>query len=107
MCSSNIPAGAAYGVYISLLVVQGLVFSTVIVRTKLSCERKNNPNKTTLIKSLLEKFYGCHHEPVDRHEILISQIAMDLFSLVNIYFSSITDKTFTGPDYMCNMVGVL
>ena len=33
-----------------------------------------------ILKSLLQTFYGRHHELVDRYEIYISKMAMDPFS---------------------------
>jgi len=55
---------------------------------------------------LLHQFDGCHHEPVDRYEISISQMAMDLFPYMLI-FPFLISPTFTGFDYASNGVDVL
>jgi hypothetical protein len=54
--------------------------------------RKIYRNKATLLSSL-HIVYSRHHELVDRCEISISQMTMDLFTFnVDVFLSSITDK---------------
>ena len=54
--------------------------------------RKIYRNKATLLSSL-HIVYSRHHELVDRCEISISQMTMDLFTFnVYVFLSSITDK---------------
>jgi hypothetical protein len=48
------------------------------------------------LKSSLQKCYGRHQDLVDRYEIPISQMTIDLLFLL----SSITTKTFTGLDFI-------
>jgi hypothetical protein len=38
------------------------------------------------LKSLLQKLYGHHHNLVDRYEISISQMTMDLLLYVDFFF---------------------
>ena len=38
------------------------------------------------LKSSLQTFYGCHHELLDRYEISISQMTMDLLLFTQIFF---------------------
>ena len=80
--SSNIPASLVRGVYISQL-----------IRYSRACAQYNDLLDTaqlmtqTLLKqgyvaprlkSSQQKFYGCHQDLVDRYEISISQMTMDL-----------------------------
>jgi hypothetical protein len=54
--------------------------------------RKIYRNKATLLSSL-HIVYSRHHELVDRCEISISQMTMDLFTFnVDVFLSSFTDK---------------
>ena len=53
---------------------------------------------TPKLKSSLQKFYDRHHDLVDRYEISISQITMDLTVYVDCYLSSIAAKALTGLD---------
>ena len=55
-------------------------------------------NVATRLKSSLQKFYGRHHNMVDRYKISISQMTMDLLLLC--FLSFITAKTFTELDWI-------
>jgi hypothetical protein len=66
---SNIPAAPAYGVYISQL-----------IQYSRACGSYQNYLLVKL-KSSLRKFYGCHHDLVDRYGISVSQMTMDMFHL--------------------------
>ena len=50
-------------------------------------------------RSSLHKFYGHHQELVDRYEISIYQMEMNLFYFMYIFSSSVSENTFTGYDY--------
>jgi len=67
--SSNIPASAAYGIYISQL-----------VRYSIDCAQYSDflDRSQLLMQKLLKQVYDRHHNLVDRNEISISQMAMDL-----------------------------
>ena len=65
-------------------------------------------NTTTGLMNQSNKFYGFQHELVDRYEMSILLKWQWIFFIYRRLFrSSITDKTNTGLDCMCNMVGVL
>ena len=51
-----------------------------------------NVGPMLMISQSLQIFNGCHHELVDRYEISISQMSMDLLSEDFFFNSSITDK---------------
>jgi hypothetical protein len=79
--SSNIPAAADYGVYISQLVRYRRAcaqYNVFLDKTQLLTQKLN---KTRLryfyIEVIGTKFYGRHHDLVGRYEISISQMAMD------------------------------
>ena len=80
---SNIQAAPAYGVYISQLIRysracvsypdfldRGLLLTSKLLNQGFLSER---------LKSSLRKFYGRHHELVDRYGMSISQMINDLF----------------------------
>ena len=82
---SNIPAAPAYGVYISQLIrysracgsYQDFLDRGLLLTRKL-------PNQWFLLvrlKSSLLKFYGRHHDLVDRYVKSVSQINTDMFHL--------------------------
>ena len=57
-------------------------------------------------QSLLQQLYGLHYEQVDRYEISISQMAMDLLHYMLIY-SFLISPTFTALDAASNGASVL
>ena len=62
------------------------------------------------LKSSVHKCYGRHHDLVERNEISISQMTMDLLLLRRCFLSSITAKMFTrlvSLDYMSITAGIL
>jgi hypothetical protein len=84
MCS-NIPAAPAYGVYISQLIRYSRVCGTYddFLDRELLLTRKllNQGLLLVKLKSSLRKFYGCHHDLVDRYGISVSQMTTDMFHL--------------------------
>ena len=84
MCS-NIPAAPAYGVYISQLIRYSRVCGTYddFLDRELLLTRKllNQGFLLVTLKSSLRKFYGRHHDLVDRYGISVSQMTTDMFHL--------------------------
>jgi hypothetical protein len=84
MCS-NIPAAPAYGVYISQLIRYSRVCGTYddFLDRELLLTRilLNQGLLLVKLKSSLRKFYGCHHDLVDRYGISVSQMTTDMFHL--------------------------
>ena len=79
--SSHIPVSPAYGVYI----LQLIRYSRACAQHWFSGQTSTAGAKTTqtsyvvpVLKSSLQKYYGLHHNLVDRYEISISQMAMNL-----------------------------
>ena len=61
------------------------------------------------LKSSLRKLYGRHHNLVDRYEIFISQMTMDLFLFTYVFFPDLSLQILL-PDlivYMSNTTGDL
>jgi hypothetical protein len=54
---------------------------------------------------MTNRFYGPHLELVDRYEISIYQLAIDLYLFTIFVLCSTTDTTFIGIDYMSKTVG--
>ena len=85
MCS-NIPASPAYGVHISQLIrysracgsYQGVLDRGLLLPRKLLNQRF----PLVKLKSSLRKFYGRHHDMVDRYGISVSQMTTDMFHLL-------------------------
>ena len=81
--SSNIPAAPAYGVYISQLIrySRACISYHDFLDRGLLLTRKllNQEFQMVKLKSSLRKFYGRHHELVDRYGITVSQMITDLF----------------------------
>ena len=81
--SSNIPAAPAYGVYISQLIrySRACISYHDFLDRGLLLTRKllNQEFQMVKLKSSLRKFYGRHHELVDRYGITISQMVSDMF----------------------------
>jgi hypothetical protein len=82
---SNIPAAPAYGVYIFQLVrysracgsYQDFLDRGLLLTRKLL----KQGFLLVMLKSSLGKFYGRHHDLVDRYEISVSQMTTDMFHL--------------------------
>ena len=78
--SSNIPTSPTYGVYISQLIRYSRAcaqYSDFLDWAELLTLLKQGYIAPRL-KSSLQKFYGGHHNLVDRYEISIPQMTMDL-----------------------------
>ena len=83
--NSNIPVTPAYGVYISQLrrysracgSYQDFLDRGLLLTRKLL----NQGLLFVKLKSLLRKFYGRHHDMVDRYGIYVSQMTTDMFHL--------------------------
>jgi hypothetical protein len=58
-------------------VILELVTSTVIFWTELTQKLLKQGYVAPRLKSLLQKFYGRHHNLVDRYEISLSHMKMD------------------------------
>jgi hypothetical protein len=82
---SNIPAASAYGVYISPLIQYSRACGSyqVFLDRGLPLIRKllNQWFLLTKLKSSLRKFYGRHHDLVNRYGISVSQMTTDMFHL--------------------------
>jgi hypothetical protein len=82
---SNIPAAPVYGVYISQLIrysracgsYQDFLDRGLLLTRKLL----NQGFLLVKLKSSLRKFYGHHHDFVDRYVISVSQMTTDMFNL--------------------------
>ena len=82
---SNIPAAPAYGVYIYQLIrysracgsYQDFRDRGLLLTRKLL----NQGFLFVMLKSSLRKFYGRHHDLVDRYRISVSQMTTDMFHL--------------------------
>ena len=82
---SNIPATLAYGVYISQLIQYSIAcgsYQDVFDRRSLLTRKLLNQWFLLVkLKSSLRKFYGGHHDLVDRYGISVSQITTDMCHL--------------------------
>jgi hypothetical protein len=82
---SNIPAAPAYGVYISQLIRYSRACGSYrdFLDRGLLLTRKllNQEFLLVKLKSSLRKFYGRHHDFVDRYGISVSQMTTDMFHL--------------------------
>ena len=79
---SNISAAPAYGVYISQLIRYSKACSSYQDRRLLLTRKLLNQGFLLVkLKSSLRKFYGRHHDLVDRYGISVSQMTMDMFHL--------------------------
>ena len=82
---SNSPAAPAYGVYISQMIrysracgsYQDFLDRWLLLTRKLL----NQGFLLVKLKSRLRKFYGRHHDLVDRYGISVSQMTTDMFHL--------------------------
>ena len=81
--SSNIPAAPAYVVYISQLIRYSracISYHDFLDRGLLLIRKLLNQEfQMVKLKSSLCKFYGRHHEMVDRYGITVSQMISDMF----------------------------
>ena len=80
---SNIPAAPAYGVYISQLIRYSRAccrYNDFLTRARLLTDRLLQQGFVAQrLKSSLHKFYGRHHQLVDRYEISVAGMETDLF----------------------------
>ena len=82
---SDIPAAPAYGVYISSLIrysracgfYQDFLDRVLLLTSKLL----KNGFLLVKLKSSLRKFYGRHHDLVNRYGVFVSQMTTDMFRL--------------------------
>ena len=82
---SNIPVAPAYGIYISQMIrysracgsYQNFLDRGLLLTRKLL----NQGFLLVKLKSSLRKFYGRHHDLVDRYGISVSQVTTDMFHL--------------------------
>ena len=81
--SSNIPAAPAYGVYISQLIrySRACISYHDFLDRGLLLTRKllNQEFQMVKLKSFIRKFYGRHHELVDRYGVTVSQMISNMF----------------------------
>ena len=81
----NLPAAHEYGVYISQLIRYSRACGSYedFLDRGLLLTRKllNHGFLFVKLKSSLRKFYGRHHELVDRYGISVSQMTTDMFHL--------------------------
>ena len=82
---SNIPAAPAYGVYISQMIRYSRAccsYQDFLDRGLLLTRKPLNQGFLLVkLKSSLRKFYGRHHDLVDRYRISLSQMTTDMFHL--------------------------
>jgi hypothetical protein len=82
---STIPAAPAYGVYISLMIWYSRAcgsYQNFLDRGWLLTRKLLNQGFFLVkLKSSLRKFYGRHHDLVDRYGISVSQMTTDMFHL--------------------------
>ena len=80
--SSNIPAAPAYGVYISQLIR----YSRACASYQDFIDKGLQVTRKLLSQGLsLRKFFGRHHDLVDRYEISISQMTIDISLMSFLY----------------------
>ena len=109
--SSNIPASSAYGVYISQLIHYSrdcAQRSDFLDRAQLLTQRLSKQGCVARkLKSLLHKFYCRHHDLVERYEISISQMTMDLLLFAYIFASLYHCQDLYRTIYMSNTTDIL
>ena len=102
--SSNILASPAYGVYISQLTRYSRAFaqlSNFLDRAQLLTQKLLKQNYVApMLNSSLNKFYSRHHNLVDRYEISISQLTMDLLLFAQILMSYKRQDSLTLREHM-------
>ena len=80
----NIPSTPAYGVFISQLIRYARAcrnYADFLYRARTLTNRLLEQGYVaTRLKSSLQKFYGRHHELVDRYGVSISTMKTDLFN---------------------------
>ena len=81
---SNIPAAPAYGVYVSQLIRYSRAccqYSDFLNRAQLLTNKLLQQGYVAQrLKSSLLKFYGRHHDLIDRYETSVSQMRSDIFT---------------------------
>ena len=82
---SNIPASPAYGAFVSQLIRYGRACShyrDFLQRSRLLANKLLTQGycKPRLIKAL-KTFYGRHHGIVDKFDVSVSRIALDIFDV--------------------------
>ena len=81
----NIPSAPAYGVYISQLIRYARAcrkYTDFVYRAKLLTDKLLKQGyAVNRLRSSLQKFYGRHHELVDKYGATISNMRNDLFPL--------------------------
>ena len=99
--SSNIPASPAYGVYVSQLIRYARASSeyrSFLHRGKLLTNKLLTQGycKPRLIKTI-KKFYGRHHELVDKFGVSVSKMILDILETqyFQVWFSFTYFVTFT------------
>ena len=82
---SNIPAALGYGVYISQLILYSRAYGAYHdfhdILFLLTRKLLNQWVLLVKLQSSLRKFYGRHHDLVDRYGISVSQMTTDMFHL--------------------------
>ena len=81
--SSNIPAAPAYGVYVSQLIryarassnYEDFIMRGVLLTQKLLTQGYEKEK----LKSYIRKFYGRHHELINRYDVSVSRLTSDVF----------------------------
>ena len=100
MCG-NIPEAPAYGVYISQLIRYSRacdIYEDFIGRARLLTQKLLNQGYVApKLKSSLLKFYGRHHDLVDRYDKTITQMKEDLFPWCPFLLHNLTWTTWQVP----------
>ena len=80
---SNTPAAPAYGVYISQLIRYSRACGSYQDFLDRAANKEATEPRVPLVKlkSSIRKFYGRHHDFVDRYGISVSQMSTDMFHL--------------------------
>ena len=101
----HIPSAPAYGVFISQRYTRACHnYADILYRARLLTIRVLEPGYIgTRLKSSLQKFYGCHHELLDRYGVSICTTRIDLFNVSQFPFLFRLPWTWL---FMNNSVGV-
>ena len=90
---SNIPAAPASGVYISQLIRYsraGISYPDFLYRGLLLTRKLLNQEfQMVKLKLSIRKFYGRHHELVDRYGITVSQMISNMFRMSLLQYPSL------------------
>ena len=83
--SSNIPSSPAYGVFVSQLVRysrSSSAYTDFIQRSSiLATKLLKQGFEITRLKSSFKKFYGRHHDLIDKYDKSMSNMAKDVFGI--------------------------